>query len=175
MDIKRHILTQGVLLSDKTILPIWDSRITFSKSEMYGNQLIVEGERNHTYSVIECIFDLKTKTISTGIELDIYPDLSKIKHKVGMVILFEKYPKHTLTKIIDITFEVFDLQIQKGKKIDNWYLNNLPKDTIIDRESLYAIKVWKPTYVLENGDKTTYDMYLRIIENLDYLENKLGE
>jgi hypothetical protein len=92
-----------------------------------------------------------------------------------MVILFEKFPKHTLTKIVDITFEQFDLQIQKGKKIDNWYLNNLPKDITIDRESLYAIKVWKPTYVLENGDKTTYDMYLRIIENLDYLENKLGE
>jgi hypothetical protein len=170
MEIKRYILTQGVLLSDKTILPIWDSRITFSKSEMYGNQLNIEGERNHTYSVVECIFDLKTKTISSGIDLDIYPNKEKLERKINDIVLFEDNQKNTLTKIVDIIFEEYDLQIQKGKKIDNWYLNNLPKDTIIDRDSLYSLKIWKPTYVLDNGKKTIWDMYLRKIDNLDYLK-----
>ena len=172
MDIKRYILTQGVLLRDKTIIPIWDSRLEFVKTEDYGNIInFVDGiKREKFHNVVECIFDLNTKTLSSGIELDIYPDLTSLNHKIGNVILFETDRKNTLTKIIDIVFEEYDLQIVKGKKIEKWYLNKLPKDLVIDDNSLYAVKVWKPTYVLDNGGKTTWDMYLRKIENLDYLK-----
>jgi hypothetical protein len=170
MEISRYITTQGVLLKDKTIIPIWDSRATFSKNEMYGNQISVEGERQNTYSLVECIFDLKTKTISAGIDIDIYPDLSKLEHKINDIVLFEDKSKHSLTKIVDIIFEEYDLQITKGKKIDNWYLNNFPKDVVVNRDSLYAMKIWKPTYVFENGGKTIWSMYVRTIQNLDYLK-----
>jgi hypothetical protein len=170
MDIKRYILTQGILLDDKTIIPIWDSRIEFEKTDMYGNVITFDGSYKTYHSLIECIFDLKTKTISPGIDLDIYPNKENLKHKINDIVLFEDRQKHTLTKIVDIIFEEYDLQIQKGKKIDNWHLQNIPKDIIIEKDSLYALKLWKPTFVLDNGQKTIWGMYLRNIENLDYLQ-----
>lgn len=176
MEISRYILTQGVLLKDKTIIPIWDSRLEFVKTEMSGNTIIFVGGsaddyyRRDFHSVIECVYDLKTKTISAGIDIDIYPDLSKLEHKIDDIVLFEDKSKHSLTKIVDIIFVEYDLQIVKGKKINNWYLNNFLKDVVINRDSLYAIKIWKPTYVFENGGKTIWSMYVRTIQNLDYLQ-----
>ena len=169
MDIKRYIVIQGVLLKDKSIVPIWDSRIKFEKTEMVGNRIEVEGERDYFHSVVECVFDLKTKQIFPGINVDVYPNLPNLKHKIGNIVLFEYGSKNVLTKIVDIVFENYDLSITKGKKIEEWELSRLPKDLVVDRDSMYAIKYWKPTYILENGKKTEYDMYLRLIENLDYL------
>ena len=172
MNLQRYVLTQGVLLEDKTIIPIWDSRLEFVKTEMYGNTInINDGNiREKFHDVVQCIYDLKTKTISAGIDLDIYPDLTKLNHKVNDIVLFENKWNHTLSKIVDIIFEEYDLEIIKGKKIEGWVLNNLPKDTLINKDFLYSIKNWRPTYVLDNGNKTIWDMYLRKIENLDYLQ-----
>jgi|GEM_PF-6474182 len=169
MNLSRYITTQGVLLTDNTIIPIWDSRITFSTSEMYGNEINVKGERKRYFNLIDCIFDLVTKKVSMGVELVVYPDLTKLEHKVGTIVLFEDRQTNTLTKIIDIVYERFNLEIKKGKDIEEWELKKFDKDTIIDANILYAIKTWKPTYILENGKKTDYEMYLRKISNLDYL------
>lgn len=169
MDIKRYIVIQGVLLKDKSIVPIWDSRIKFEKTEMFGNRIEVEGERDYSHSVVECVFDLKTKQIFPGIAIDIYPNLSNHTHKIDNIVLFKDGAKNTLTKIVDIIFENYELSITKGKKIDEWQLTRFPKDLVIDRDLMYAIKYWKPTYILENGEKTDYGMYLSLIDNLDYL------
>ena len=169
MEIKRYIVVQGVLLKDKTIIPIWDSRLTFSKDDMTGNQIyFVDGvNREVIYNIIECVYDLKTRSISRGIDIDIYPDLTDSRHKIGDIVLFENKSTHTLTKISDIIFEEFEFKIIKGKKMESWELRNVPKGTIIERDTLYALKFWKPTYILENGGKTIWEMYLRKIQNLD--------
>jgi hypothetical protein len=169
MEIKRYILTQGVLLSDNTLIPIWHPNLVFEKTEMYGNQIYLEGVRGMYYNTVECIYDLKTKQLSLGIEIDIIGKNSP-SHNIGTLVLFEDNSQHILTKIVDIIHETYDLQIKKGKKVIEYYNRYLPKDMVIEEDKLYSIKIWKPTYVLENGKKTTYEMYLRVISNLDYLK-----
>lgn len=55
------------------------------------------------------------------------------------------------------------------KKIEDWIKDKFPKDITIDKDTLYCIKTWKPMYHLDCGDKTDFNLYLKKIENLDYL------
>lgn len=54
----------------------------------------------------------------------------------------------------------FDVEIRRGKKLDYWIetFNNLQVEILLDQ--LYYIKLWKLTYVLENGTKTSYEYKL---------------
>lgn len=159
MRVSRYILVEGVKTKDNQILPIWDSRINYTKSDDYGDMLSVEDNRN-IIDTIECIYDIKTKTISAGVEINIYPSLDEMKLKKGEKVLYEKTHKHLFeTSIIDIEYNRFDLSIYKGKKIDKWWLDKI-KDITIEKDGLYAVKLWKPTYVLENGVKTEYEHQL---------------
>lgn len=160
MDVSRYVIVQAIINYNKEIIPIWDKRLKFEKSDLYGDVIIFDGEIG-TYSKIEeVIFDLKTRSLSVGIELDYYPDINSIGFKIGDLVLYEVSNRNLReVKIVDIVFEEFDMILVRGKKIDKWYRDRF-KDIEIDSNSIYVIKEWKPFYILDDGTKVEYDYLL---------------
>lgn len=161
MDLERRIIVQAIKLKDNTLVPIWDERIVFEKTEMYGNIVKLKGEFDTHVNLIECVYDIKTKKLEVGIELDIYPSEEDLEFKKGENVLFEKSHRVLGEAVIsDVIFEEYDLTIVKGKKIDKYYLNRL-NDIKIEKDNLYALKQWKPFYLLDNGKKIewTHELY----------------
>ena len=153
MSIKRHIIIQAVKTKENELIPIWDERLTFSKTEAYGNTLNIKDSHSMSFNTIDCIYDLKTRKVEVGIELNWYPEEDKLEFKKGEKILVEKsHRKLTEAVIADIVFEEYELEIKRGRKLDKWWVDRF-KDVEIDGDSIYAIKTWKPFYILEDGTK----------------------
>lgn len=161
MEIKRRVLIQAVQTKENELIPIWDERLLFEKTEMYGDIITVNGEHNHNHlKLVECIFDLKTKKISMGIELDYYPDESALDFKVGQDVYVDKaYKKLAECKIVGIKYEKYDLYIVRGKDMSKWMVASF-KDIEIDGKLLYAVKQWKPIYVLNDDSSVEYSHHL---------------
>ncbi len=169
METTRYITTQAVLDDNKQLIPLWDERVVFTKTDLYGSVITLKGGASYDErkfrNVEECILDVKTKTLSMGIEVDIYPE--KTKYEIHDIVCVKKDGTYdnvlVETKITDIIYESYDLTIRKGKKLDNYDISAIKKVlslTEIDIDTLYAIKRWKPIYLLENGMKIEYDMYI---------------
>ena len=157
METNRRIVVNAIQTKENVIIPIWDERIIFEKTEMYGNIIKLKDNYQKHYHLIECIFDIKTKKLELGIEVDIYPSEKDLPYKKGENVLVEKsHKKLADSTIVDIVYEQYDLKIVKGKKLDKWYKERI-KGVEIDDNSLYAIKHWKPFYILENGDKIEWE------------------
>lgn len=162
MDIKRYVVIQAIKTNENKLIPIWDERIVFEKTEMYGNTITLkDGYRsNEHFNVIECIYDLKTKQIEMGIELDHYPVEENLEFKKDEVVLFEKSHRVLAeAKISEIVYEEYDLDIKRGRKLEKYWVGKF-KNIEIDSNTLYAIKQWKPFYVLDNGTKIEWSHQL---------------
>lgn len=161
MDIKKYVITQAVMTEKNELIPIWDDRLVFEKSEMYGNIIKNKNSNRETYNnVVECIYNLKTKQLEIGIELNYYPSEEDLEFKKDEIILFEKSNRILEeSKISQIVYEEYEIQIKRGKNIDTYWIKkfNLEK---IDENALYAIKNWKPYYVLDNGIKIKWSHQL---------------
>lgn len=157
--IKRYMIVQGIQTQKGELIPIWDNRLKFDKDDC-GDMVRISDEFDSYYSLVDMIFDLKTKTISSGISVDYYGDEKKLEFTKEQVVLAEsgQYRHLVKTKIVDITFDEFDIEIRRGKKLDYWVkiLKETNPELEIVPDQLYCIKLWKPTYVLENGTKTSY-------------------
>src|SRR6478735_1385512 len=156
MDIQRYIVIQAIQ-KENELIPLWDERITFEKTELYGNVISYKDNTGRSYDfmhVIECLYDLKTKKIFNGIEKDIYLK-DNIKFKQDEEVMYEGNTYRTLSKvkITDIIFETFTLKVVKGKNIEGYYKKILAMD--LDEKAIYSLRLWEPTYVLSNGEKTT--------------------
>lgn len=159
MDVTRYITTLAIQTKDHKLIPIWDERIEYKNCELYGESVYFKNPSTKTYSFVECVYDLKTKELHMGIQLDYYPVESDLEFKKDEEVFYEK--SHRVlsdAKIVDIVYEEFDLDIIKGKKMESWdveYFKN------IDPNQLYAIKRWKPFYVLNDGVKIqwTHQLY----------------
>jgi hypothetical protein len=163
METKRRILVQAIKTEDSSLIPIWDERIVFEKSDMFGNSIQLKGS-SKDYSVIECIYDIKTRQLELGIELDYYPNHKELEFKINDEVFYEvSYKNLSIAKIIDIVFEEYDLEIYKGSKLEGYWLERF-KNIEIDKNNLYAIKTWKPYYVLDNGVKIiwTYQLFHKV-------------
>ena len=163
--IKRYMIVQGIQTGKGELIPIWDSRLKFEKDDDCGEKLSVSGDYHYCFSLVDMVFDLKTKSISTGIVVDYYGDNSKSEFTKGQVVLVESGKQHrhlVKTKIDDIIFEEFDIEIRRGKKMDYWVkiFNDIYPELEIVPDQLYCIRLWKPTYVLKNGIKTSYNHQL---------------
>ena len=156
--LNRYITIEAVVLSNNEIVPIWDERLTFQKTEMYGNQISVKGEHKDYYNTTEVVYDLKTKTVLAGVEISHNQEPT---HKIGDTVLTEvNNNSYRIDKIVDIRYESFEMNIKKGKKFDKY---EIPKDNSIDIEpdTIYCIKSWKPKYICESGLETEYDYKIR--------------
>lgn len=151
--VTRYINIKGIKVGN-TLVPIWDKGISFEKDDDMGE--FIRYEHDRIYQLVECVYDLKTRTLSPGIEVDLYPDEDKNELKIGMSCFYEtSHHKLTEVTITDIIFETYDMSIVKGKKMDKWYKQRF-KDMVINADELYCIKSWKPSYVLSNGVTTEY-------------------
>lgn len=162
MEITRRIVVQAIQTEKNELIPLWDERIEFEKTEMYGNIIKIKGSGYGTesHSVIECIYDLKTKKLSKGIDLDFYPSPDKNDYKVDEEVYYETgtFPKSLKEgKIKEIVFKDFDLRIVKGSKMESYWLKHFKG---INPEDIYAIKVWKPYYLMEDGTLLTYNFQM---------------
>ena len=158
LDVRRRIIIQALKTSDNKLIPIWDERVLFEKTELYGN--IVKLKDSHeNCTLVECIYDLKTRKFEWGIDIDIYPD--KLPYNIDEIVLFDKggriLEEVTITNIV---YEEFELIIKKGKKLDEFISSERLKEIQIEPNTLYAIKSWKPFYILCNGRKVQYAHYL---------------
>jgi hypothetical protein len=160
MYVSRFIMTQAVVDENNELIPLWDERIVFSKDELCGNKIEIKGKtRSREYfSVVECILDIQDKTLSKGIVINHYPSEKDLRFKKGDVVLYEvKHRELVLTKIIDIIYENYDLSIKRGHQLESyetaWYFK---KEERLDLNSLYAIKTWNPTYIIEDGSKVKF-------------------
>ena len=149
--LQRFIVIQAIKTNNNELIPIWDKRVSFEKTNDYGNVINIKDDYHNYCILTECVYDLKTKELSIGIELDLYPDLNKLSYKKDDIVYVEA-GHHELyeAKIVDIIFEEFDLDIKRGKKLDSFYIEKF-KNITIDKEAIYAIKKWKPFYKLDNG------------------------
>jgi hypothetical protein len=164
MDIKRYVVTQAVQTEENELIPIWDERIVFEKTEMYGNVISLKDGYRHYSNLVECIYDLKTKQIEIGVELNYYPIEKDLEFKKGEVVLFEKSHRNLAeAKITKVVYEEYEMEIKRGRKLDKWWLERF-KDVEIDGNTLYAIKQWKPFYILDNGIKIewTHQLYHKV-------------
>lgn len=162
MEITRYIVVQAIKKRDNTLVPIWDESVELQHTQECGNEIVLNKDfREKYFSVVECIYDLKSRKLSAGIEIDVYPTEKDSSFKKGETVLFEQNSKVLQeTKIIDIVYEEYDLTIKKGKAFEQYEVKSYGlKDILAD--SIYAIKTWYPFYVLENGEKvkTTYKLY----------------
>lgn len=156
MDIKRYVTVPAIKTNDNQLIPVWDDSIVFEK-ERYGNVIHLKDEYHTYHTLVECIYDLKTKEISAGIELDSYPDENDLDYTIGQSVYYEVKKQQLAEAIIaEIVYEEYDLQIYKGRKLDKWMIKRF-KDVKIDNDALYAIKIWKPYYVLDNGKKIKWE------------------
>jgi hypothetical protein len=157
MKIKRYIIVQAIKEKDNTLIPIWDDRIIFENTEMYGNTIKLKDNYHDHFQLIDVLFDLKTKKLETGIEINNYPDEKKMEFKKDQEILHEVSHRNLYKRTIkEIVYEEYDLEINKGKKFDEYWLKQFPQIKK-DYDSLYAIKSWKPFYILDNDVKVEWE------------------
>lgn len=157
MEIRRRIVVQAIKTKENELIPIWDDRVEYENTEMFGKVLSVKDEFGTHHSLVECIYDLKTRKLEIGIELDFYPNEDKLDFKKGEKVLYEQKHRHlSEATISDIVYEEYDLNIMKGKKMDSYYTKHF-KNVDIQNDSIYAIKRWKPFYILDNGTKIEWE------------------
>lgn len=153
----KHSIEYNNLESYFLVYSIWDEKIVFEETETYGNVILLKDAYRYEYfDLIECIYDLKTKQIEKGIELNSYPIENDLQFKIGEVVLFEK--SHRIlaeAKIIEIVYEEYEIEIKRGRELNKRWIEKF-KDVVINDDTLYSIKQWKPFYILDNGTKIKY-------------------
>ena len=160
MNIERYQIVKAINTKEG-LIPIWDSRITFQEDDVVGQSISVKGDTlfKEYFSLLDCIYDLKTRELNVGIEINVYPDENKLAFKKGESVFYEQSHKViSEAKISDIVYEEYDLKILRGKNMDDYYSARFK--IIIERDTLYAIKNWKPFYVLDNGKKIIWEHQL---------------
>ena len=149
MNIERYIIVQAIQIKENEFIPIWDNRLIFD-GEIESYESIILDDTRYT-SVVECIYDLETKNITLGTELNYYPESEDFK--IGNSVYYEVTSKKlTESKISDIVYEKYDLNIFRGIDKDYWvekYFSNIN----FENNMLYCMKTWNPVYILENGVK----------------------
>lgn len=159
MDIKRHITVQAVLTEDNKLIPIWDNKVIFTNTEMYGEVITLEGDNRHKHQrVVECVLDIQTKELSLGIELNYYP--TETQYKKDEVVYHEKsFKRIQEVTIKEIVFEKFDTTIDRGNRLEDYWKQHFKHESF-DSNTIYCIKNWKPTYILSNGVKVDWEHQL---------------
>lgn len=159
MSIERLITIQAIKTIDNDIIPIWDKRISFEKHESYGNLIKVKDDHNTYHNFTEVIYDIKTREISTGIDLDYYPE--KTEFVIGEDVLVEdSHSSYYDSKVVDIQWNEFDLSIVKGKELHGYFGKRF-EDVETTKGQIYAVKYWKPTYILTNGEVIVWEFELK--------------
>jgi hypothetical protein len=157
MEVTRYIITLAVLNDEKKLIPFWDDKCIYKKGQ-YGEVVsLSDSSFNETYSFVECVYDLKKKQLEMGIELNHYPSEKDIPFKINESVFVEQQHRHIVeAKVVEIIYEDFSVEIKRGKKLDDWWIKRF-KDVNFEPNLIYVIKIWKPYFLLDNGDVIKYE------------------
>lgn len=139
-------------VSQNEFVSFWE--LTPTTSELYGDGFTYKG-KDYWNELIPCYYNLNDKTISFGIVKDYYPDkLAFVKDEE--IYFEEEHSIYSETKIIDIEFNTFEVEIINVAKCDkstlHWYFTKEEQENM-KLNDIFEIRKWKPVYVLENGKK----------------------
>lgn len=151
--LRRYITIPAIQLEDNRILPIWDDNLKYEKHELYGKRMVTE-DGVYSNHLIEVILDLKTREISRGVVVDIYPDDDKLDYKIKEGV-YRKMSGGKLKEdvVIKIIYEEYDDTILKGSKIVK---RKYYPEMECDPNTLYCLRYWKPFYVMSDGTVIEY-------------------
>lgn len=162
----KFIETKAIKTNENELVPLWDPRVKFVKSDHFGDHFRMEDDHRMA-QVVECLFDVKEKQLVLGVEVDIYPDVTTGPYVKGAKVLYEIRGHHTLrsSTIVDIVFEEFEMTIKKGKKLEDYEIDMLKEKGIdFDPTTIYAIKRWKACYAMADGTKIRYNHQMYTLE-----------
>lgn len=160
----RFIPIKGIITrKNKTLIPIWDDRLTFENHEDYGNIIHVDEDYQHHSRLSDLLYDLETKTVSLTQVINYYE--TSDFYKVGDSVYYsEGVSSGPLTESVikEILYEEFDIQTITGKRLlgDSSYYLQDTKDLTIIPDMAYSIKTWKPWYLMEDGYLVKYSFSL---------------
>lgn len=150
----RYVTVKGFIHKNK-LIPIWDTRVIYKNDEMYGEIFELENIYG-LQQLVDLIFDTETKSLKLGIEINYYIEPEFL---IGTEVYHETRLAHRElkeSKIIDIKYEKYEIRNMNGKQLsDNLYFLK-GQDIQIDYKSIYSIKEWEPTYIMEDGYITNY-------------------
>lgn len=152
---KRYIMVPAIKIGND-IIPIWNSENEFIEDDYFGDH--IRNKRDEAYKLTNVVYDLKNKTISPGIKLDLFPKLDKIAHKIDEQVLVEVPNGYKFKTIKDIQFLEFETEIVLGSKMENYFKEQFNN---IQDELLYCIKIYKPTYIFDDGTKTHWEYQIK--------------
>jgi hypothetical protein len=159
MDITRFITVSAIQLQDGTLVPIWDSRVSLYKHNLYGNVLKYDGDEFH-YTVM-AMYDLKKKTLSSGIDLHYYEPVGDRTIPIGTPVVYQVgyTNNYKVSKIKDhVHVETDKPEIKLGKKIESYYMGQFKDAPTIKGDMVYSIHMHRLHYLMEDGT-TISDTY----------------
>lgn len=162
---------KGIVTKDGELIPIWDNRIKFIDHELYGNTITVKDDYNKYFQLSDLMYDLKTKKLSLGEDINYYERPSL--YKIGTPVYYsEKIVGGPLTEstIKEIKYVKFDIEPYKGRSLleDNKYIleQEQNKNIVVQENITYNVKKWRPWFVMEDGAIIKYDsmIYLKKVK-----------
>lgn len=158
MDLYKRYIPCKCLQSGNDFIPFWE--LNWLKSEMYGEGFYQKDQSQYEASynnLVDCYWDSKDRKIILGQVKDVYPDETKLEHKVGKTVLVElenPYGAYKIDKISEIVYEEYETRIVKVKKLDSyelkWYFAEEEVKSL-NKNDLFEIRNWKPYYKTESG------------------------
>lgn len=78
---EQKIIMSAAITPDNELIPLWDDIILFETDECGYSEITLKDNKQISLDIVECIYDLKDKTLSHGIELNIYPSEKDLPYK----------------------------------------------------------------------------------------------
>ena len=162
---ERYIIVKAYVDDDyDRIISLWNESITYNKHHFYHQEVQIN-------SIRDVIFDVKTKALSKGKVLDLYPGevvfhIGEDVYVEGSVInrtIFCSQKGVYKSRIVDIVYSEFETEVIKGSKIEKYMLEKITKqhkDFKLESECLYWIKHWQPHFLLSNDKVIKHSYYL---------------
>lgn len=160
MVIDNELILIKAIYKDGMCVPIWEAKCV--DNDDFGTEYTVNG-LTYPYSLVDVYYNINTKEITTGVELEIYQEDNKhhYTYKVGEEVLVETDTHRQLTraKISRIIWETDSDSIYLGEKMKEHY-GFYFKDYPWDFNKLYHLQLYRPKYNVEGSDKLLWDHHI---------------
>ena len=144
----RYITVPAFKSRQDKIIPIWDSQIQYIPSEDDFSPVIRHKDHYGDLQLTTAIYNLREKTLTTGIPIDIFkPEDGQFV--VGEEVYYDvQYKVLKQSSIVSISRGRGTLSITLGKDVESYYRQYI--DNIVP-DSLYAITTYTPKYTMADG------------------------
>ena len=150
--VKRYLQIQAIRYQDQ-LIPVWDEKVIYEKNDYFGSQYKYNGL---FCECVTCYYDTKKKAIFLGVEINYNPPLEKLQYKINETVLIEtdKFRELKEVKIVNISFDEYEERIIKGKDLEGY---EAMYNMTFERNQIYHVKTWKPTYHFSDNSSTSRD------------------